>query len=161
MTSTIIELMLPDTTATEALGAALAPPLSKGGCVLLSGDLGAGKTTWVRAMLRALGHDGPVRSPTYAIVEPYRIGDLDVYHLDLYRIADPGELEFLGLRDWLLPDSLMLVEWPEHADGWLPEPDLALRFDHLDDGRRVRLTGSLVPSLDGLHLLSDSATETR
>ncbi len=134
-------LELPDATATEALGAALAPALRGGGCVWLSGELGTGKTTLVRALLRALGHEGAVRSPTYALVEPYEIGGLEIYHLDLYRIADPEELEFLGLRDWLLPGNLILVEWPERAGGLLPAADLHLHLEHADAARRVRLVG--------------------
>lgn len=133
---------LPDSAATEALGAQLAEPLREGGIVLLSGELGAGKTTLVRALLHALGHDGPVRSPTYALVEPYRIGSLEVRHLDLYRIADPEELEFLGLRDWLLPGYLLLVEWPERAQGLLPDADLSIELEHVEHGRKVRLHGA-------------------
>lgn len=135
-------LSLPGPEQTQALGAALAPALSAGASVLLSGELGAGKTTLVRALLHALGHDGPVRSPTYAIVEPYRIGELPVYHLDLYRIADPEELEFLGLRDWLAPGTLLLVEWPERAGGFLPQADLRIRLEHAGEGRRAHLDGS-------------------
>ena len=130
---------LPDSAATEAMGVRLAPRLRHGGVVFLSGDLGAGKTTLVRALLRALGHDGAVRSPTYAIVEPYRVDGLEVYHLDLYRIADADELEYLGLREWLRPGVLLLVEWPERGLGMLPAPDLHLHLDYAGDGRRLRL----------------------
>lgn len=127
--------------ATEALGARLGPVLASGGLVLLSGELGAGKTTLVRAMLRALGHPGTVRSPTYALVESYRIGALEVRHLDLYRIADAGELDFLGLREWLRPGYLVLIEWPERAAGALPPADLAIALAHAGEGRRVVVTG--------------------
>ena len=132
---------LPDAAATQALGASLAPSLCEGGLVLLSGELGTGKTTLVRALLHELGHEGGVRSPTYALVEPYRIGSLDIYHLDLYRIADPEELEFLGFRDWLLPGNLVLIEWPERAAGMLPAADLHLHLEHAGEGRRVHLSG--------------------
>ena len=147
MNSNSNDLILPDAAATEALGAALASLLRRGGCVLLSGDLGAGKTTLVRALLRTLGHAGPVRSPTYAIVEPYRIGDLEVYHLDLYRIADAAELDFLGLRDWLRPENLVLVEWPERAGDRLPPADLIITLSHAGEGRRAQLGGPLAAAM--------------
>jgi tRNA threonylcarbamoyladenosine biosynthesis protein TsaE len=136
-----LTLELADPAATEALGARLAPLLAAGGLVLLSGELGAGKTTLVRALLRALGHPGTVRSPTYALVESYRIGALEVRHLDLYRIADAGELDFLGLREWLRPGYLVLVEWPERAANALPPADLTLALAHAGDGRRVSVAG--------------------
>ncbi len=142
-----IVVPLPDSEATQALGARLAPVLAGGGVVFLSGDLGAGKTTLSRALLRAFGHTGPVRSPTYTLVEPYEIAGRDIYHLDLYRIADAGELEFLGLRDWLLSGCLLLVEWPERGSGFLPAPDLHLRLDYDGEGRRATLTGPLARRL--------------
>lgn len=140
-------LFLPDEAATFALGRQLAAILGRGGTVHLHGDLGAGKTTLVRALLRELGHDGPVRSPTYALVESYDINGLDVYHLDLYRTADPDELEYLGLRDWLRPGNLILIEWPQRAEGRLPSPDLHISLAHEGEGRRVRLTGPLATGL--------------
>ena len=108
-------------------------------CVGLSGDLGAGKTTWVRALLAALGHRGRVPSPTYTLLEHYEIGSLTVVHLDLYRLAAPKELEFLGLRDWLaLPEVWMLVEWPERGGQLAASLDLVLRFDIApDEGRSI------------------------
>ncbi len=139
---TAFDIELPDSAATEAQGARLAAVLREGGVVFLSGELGAGKTTLVRALLRALGHVGPVRSPTYAIVEPYRIGALEVYHLDLYRIADPDELEYLGLREWLRPGVLMLVEWPQRGAGVLPRPDLHLHLDYAGEGRVLHIEAS-------------------
>jgi tRNA threonylcarbamoyladenosine biosynthesis protein TsaE len=136
-----LAIELADVEATDAVGARLAPLLAGGGLVLLSGELGAGKTTLVRALLRALGHPGTVRSPTYALVESYRIGALEVRHLDLYRIADAGEMDFLGLRDWLRPGYLVLVEWPERAAGALPAADLEIALAHAGDGRRIELGG--------------------
>lgn len=141
-------LALPDVEATAALGARLAPLLAGGGLVTLRGELGAGKTSLVRAVLQAMGHAGAVRSPTYALAEPYLIGGLEVWHLDLYRIADPQELELLGLRDWLRPGVLVLVEWPERAAGWLPPADLEVLLEHDGEGRRVYLSGPLASRLE-------------
>lgn len=131
-------LDLPDAEATEALGAWLAQSISPG-IVYLQGDLGAGKTTLTRGLLRALGHQGRVRSPTYTLVEPYRFARSVVYHLDLYRLADPEELEWLGLRDMLDEHALLLVEWPERGIGVLPAADLVIRLEYSGSGRRVTL----------------------
>jgi len=107
----------------------------------LTGDLGAGKTTLVRGFLRGLGYTGPVRSPTYTLVEPYPIGDMTLYHLDLYRLADPEELEYLGFRDLLVEPVLVFVEWPERGKGWLPAPDLEITIRHREKGRSLKFTG--------------------
>jgi len=135
-------LRLDDADATTRAGAALARALGSKTrrvpvAIMLEGDLGAGKTTLARGLLRALGVDGPVRSPTYTLVEPYdtRIGR--ALHLDLYRIADPGELDFLGLDDSDV--SLWLVEWPERGAGALPTADLWLRLRRDGDGRELRI----------------------
>ena len=105
----------------------------------LSGDLGAGKTTLVGGLLAALGHEGHARSPTYSLIEPYRLAGRDVYHCDLYRLRDPAELEDLGLRDLLVGPSVLLVEWPERAGDRLREPDLALYLEYVDEGRQLLL----------------------
>jgi len=124
--------------ADALLGADLQEP-----CVLgLSGDLGAGKTTLVGGLLAALGHVGPARSPTYSLIEPYRLAGRDFYHCDLYRLRDPSELDDLGLRDLLVGRSVLLVEWPERAGDRLREPDLALSLEYVEEGRHV----SLVPT---------------
>lgn len=115
-----------DETAMTALAAriagAIVPPL----VVNFTGDLGAGKTTFIRALVRALGHPGRVKSPTYGLVEHYPLEQVSVVHLDLYRIGDPGELEFLGIEDLLDERSILLVEWPDRGAGLLPPPDLAI-----------------------------------
>lgn len=124
-----------------ALGARLADGLSGGRVVYLSGPLGAGKTTLVRGMLRGLGFQGRVKSPSYGLVESYALDGLDVHHLDLYRLADPGEIEFLGLEDLLGEDSLLLVEWPERGTGALPPADGRITIAMAGPGRRVSLSG--------------------
>ncbi len=135
---------LPDTRATEAAGAALAR-VEGVRTVYLEGDLGAGKTTWVRGLLRALGHAGPVRSPTYTLVESYELDSGTILHFDLYRLGDPEELEYLGVRELHAPGALWLIEWPERGRGWLPEPDLRVRLsghaEDAGDGRRMFLEG--------------------
>lgn len=132
-------LTLPDAAATEALGGRLAAPLAGGGCVFLRGPLGAGKTTLVRGLLRALGHHGPVRSPTYTLIEPYRLQGVEVCHVDLYRLTDPLELEALGLRDCLVAGTLVLIEWPQRGDGLLPAPDLDIALALHGEGRQAVL----------------------
>jgi tRNA threonylcarbamoyladenosine biosynthesis protein TsaE len=135
----MIELRLASAPATEALGARLAGILPAGCIVYLCGELGTGKTTLVRGLLRALGHGGPVRSPTYTLVEPYTLGDRQIVHLDLYRLSDPEELEFLGWRDFLDGWSVLLVEWPERGHGMLPVADLTIELKYADPGRWCRL----------------------
>jgi len=121
-------------------GARLAEALDgRCGIVFLRGDLGAGKTTLVRGLLRALGHQGPVRSPTYTLIEPYEDLAPPTHHLDLYRLGDPEELDYLGLRDLLGGDRLLLIEWPERGAGVLPPPDLELRLSHAPAGRRIAI----------------------
>jgi len=138
--SAVAELILADEDATMALGRRLAGVLNTGGLVaFLYGDLGAGKTTFARAFLKALGVGERVKSPTYSLVEGYELGERQAFHLDLYRIADPGELEWLGLDSLAEPGAIVLVEWPERGAGALPPVDLALSFRHEGSGRAVRL----------------------
>ena len=134
----VLERYLQDQAATEAFGAALAACCTNGLLVFLHGQLGAGKTTMVRGFLRACGHTGAVKSPTYTLVEPYttRLGNL--YHLDLYRLSDAEELEWIGIRDLLGDESICLIEWPEQGAGFLPEPDLRVYLRSEGGGRKVR-----------------------
>ncbi|WP_036140178.1 tRNA (adenosine(37)-N6)-threonylcarbamoyltransferase complex ATPase subunit type 1 TsaE [Luteibacter sp. 9135] len=138
------ERILADEDATLAFGREMAAGLDGGLVVFLHGDLGAGKTTFARAFLRALGVGERVKSPTYSLVEGYDIGDRRAFHLDLYRIADPGELEWLGLDSLAEPGAIVLVEWPERGAGALPTVDLELHFRHRDGGRAVRLEARTV-----------------
>ncbi len=135
-------MQLADEAATERLGRELVsvlPEDSGGWMILLQGELGAGKSTLARSMLRALGHEGNVPSPTYTLVEPYHCGDLTVYHVDLYRIADASELEFLGWSD--LRDGLLLIEWPERVAGLDEQGDVRIDLSYRGDGRNADITG--------------------
>ncbi|MDT8409821.1 MAG: tRNA (adenosine(37)-N6)-threonylcarbamoyltransferase complex ATPase subunit type 1 TsaE [Wenzhouxiangellaceae bacterium] len=121
------------------LGADLAQQLRGGQVVMLSGDLGAGKTTLVRGMLRGLGFEGRVKSPSYGLVESYRIGGLEIHHLDLYRLGEPEELDFIGLEDLIGANSVLLIEWPERGRGRLPDASRRIRIEFDGDRRQVRV----------------------
>lgn len=137
----MIRLALADAAATEAMGGKLARALAahRGLVVYLRGDLGAGKTTLVRGWLRALGVSGPIRSPTYTLVEPYEIGGRSLLHMDLYRLSDAAELEQLGVYDTPPESSVWLVEWPERAAAGLPPPDLDVSLRISGAGREIGL----------------------
>lgn len=124
----------------ERLGALLADCSPAALIVYLQGDLGVGKTTLVRGFLRRLGHTGAVKSPTYTLMEPYQIGGRSICHLDLYRLADAGELEYLGVRDLLQHEAVLLIEWPERGEGDLPAADLMVRIEHREQGRDVEIS---------------------
>ena len=125
--------------AMELFGENLAASLKSGGVVYLDGNLGMGKTTLVRGILRGLGYIGPVKSPTYTIVEPYELERIDVFHFDLYRISDAEELEYMGIRDYFKDGALCLVEWAEMGKGVLPQPDLVVHLDLVRHGRSVSI----------------------
>ena len=141
---------LPDEAATAALASRLAAVLDGGLVVYLHGELGAGKTSFARALLGALGVGERVKSPTYSLVESYGAGGRTAWHLDLYRIADPGELEWLGLDALADSTALVLVEWPERGHGALPQADLDVYLAYAGDGRRAELRSR---SPRGAHVL--------
>jgi len=129
--------------AMEELGGRLGQTLAEwpsAFTLFLQGTLGAGKTTLSRGILRAMGHQGAVKSPTYTLVESYSVDDRPLHHFDLYRLGDPEELEYLGIRDYLAGKSVCLIEWPERGEGLLPVPDWRLQIEPLANARRVQLT---------------------
>ena len=132
---------LADEAATLALGGHLGRALRPGWSVWLVGDLGAGKTTLARGLLRGLGYLGRVKSPTYTLVELYTLSRFNLYHFDLYRIADPDEWEDAGFRECFNDASVCLVEWPEKAREMLPPPDVQVCLEFSDDGRRAWVSG--------------------
>lgn len=126
--------------ATINLGRLLAPALDAAGVIFLSGGLGAGKTTLCRGLLRGLGYYGAVKSPTFTIVEPYELERGSVYHFDLYRLAHPDELDYLGAEDYFAAEALCLIEWPERGAGFLRTPDLELTLTVTSEtSRQVQL----------------------
>jgi len=135
----VLTLFLADESATEVFGATLAQVTGGHGVIFLEGDLGAGKTTLSRGLIRGLGHAGPVKSPTFTVVEPYEIGDIRAFHFDLYRLVDPEELEYLGIRDYFEGDALCLFEWPDKGAGVLPKPDLTITISPQAGGRSLHL----------------------
>jgi len=128
-----------DESALAELARRLAPALHDGGVVHLTGALGAGKTTFARALLGALGVRARVKSPTYSLIESYECDGLGIQHLDLYRIAGAGEVEWLGLRDYAAERQLWLIEWPERARDAVPPADLVVHLAHAGDRRTLRL----------------------
>jgi len=160
-----VKALLADEQATLDLGAQLAHQLPEKGIVFLHGTLGAGKTTLVRGILQAFGHQGSTKSPTYTIVEPYtilnkvntnnsasnkstsnkvsqnKITVRKVYHFDLYRLAEAEELEYMGIRDYFDEKALCFIEWPENGDGFLPEADFEITLSYSGEQREVELRG--------------------
>ncbi len=126
--------------AMTALGTRIAKVTQGVGLIFLEGDLGAGKTTLSRGIIRGLGHVGAVKSPTFTLVEPYEIGPVRAFHFDLYRLVDPEELEYLGIRDYFEDDVLCLIEWPQRGAGFLPKPDLTITIGSHAEGRSLTLS---------------------
>jgi tRNA threonylcarbamoyladenosine biosynthesis protein TsaE len=136
----------------EALGGAIACHAPGGFTVFLSGQLAAGKTTLARGLVRALGHAGAVKSPTFTLVESYALADRRVHHFDLYRIADPEELEYLGLDEYFAGGALCIVEWPERGRACLPPADLELSLSVVPEGRLVH---AVAKTAEGQELLKE------
>ena len=134
-----VTLYLADEQAMSDFGARIARVTRGHGLIFLEGNLGMGKTTLSRGIIRGLGHVGAVKSPTFTLVEPYEIGDVRAFHFDLYRLVDPEELEFLGIRDYFEDDALCLIEWPDKGAGFLPKPDLTITISPQDSGRSLKI----------------------
>jgi len=130
-------VIIPNETQMLLFAAELARSLTKGSVVFLYGDLGAGKTTLVRGILQHFGHQSAVKSPTYTLVEPYKLSKHKMYHFDLYRLGDPEELEYMGGRDYFDSDAICLVEWPEKAIGFLPKPNISVFISYHANGRKI------------------------
>lgn len=134
-----MKIHLNDEKSTLNFGSQLASLLPEKGVVFLHGPLGAGKTTLVRGILQASGHAGSTKSPTYTLVEPYQLAQKKFYHFDLYRIADPEELEYMGFRDYMDEKALCLIEWPEKGGDFLPKADLELTLSYEEMQRSIKL----------------------
>lgn len=136
--SSLSEVYLSDETGTEHAGACLAKALPANGAIIyLEGDLGVGKTTLSRGLIRALGHHGAVKSPTYTLVEPYEFFEFPLYHFDLYRLSHPEEVEFLGVDDYFKPPAVCLIEWAGRGKGYLPSADIRFLLADQGSGRRL------------------------
>ena len=153
----MLEIELTGEKQQEALGGKLARCCAPPCIIYLIGDLGTGKTTLVRGFLRGLGFRGKVKSPTYTLLEPYELADRNCYHFDLYRLADPEELEYLGMQDVLDDKAILLVEWPERGEGVLPVADLVIHLRHAGESRDLVFTANTPTGGGIIQALQDAA----
>ncbi len=149
-----LKIDLPDLLATQALASALAAAIHPGLCIYLEGDLGAGKTTFVRGVLNSLGYNASIKSPTYTLVESYGIDGLDLYHFDLYRLADPSELDYIGLRDYMTENAVCFFEWANKGAGHIPAADIEMEFHIKQTARVVVFTANTKLGLQVLQALT-------
>ncbi|MEJ6592161.1 MAG: tRNA (adenosine(37)-N6)-threonylcarbamoyltransferase complex ATPase subunit type 1 TsaE [SAR86 cluster bacterium] len=154
---TVFAQQLADELATEAMGRRLSVLLNGRGIVYLSGELGAGKTTLSRGILRGMGYTGAVKSPTFTLVEPYEMAEQAAYHFDLYRLEDPEEFEYLGIDEYLESGHLCLLEWPEKGLGHIPRSDLTIDLEVLAEGRLLVVTANSAFGEQICHGLIESA----
>jgi tRNA threonylcarbamoyladenosine biosynthesis protein TsaE len=136
---TVFNAFLADEQATVTMGEKLSRCIESGAVIFLHGDLGAGKTTLTRGIVCGYGHTGKVKSPTYTLVEPYELAEQNIYHFDLYRLGDPEELEFMGIRDYFENNSVCLIEWPEKGQGILAQADLEVTMEYADNARKITI----------------------
>lgn len=146
--STVI--LLADEAATVKMGNVIAESVALGSTIFMHGDLGAGKTTMSRGIIQGLGHEGRVKSPTYTLVEPYEMPHASVYHFDLYRLADPEELEYMGFRDYFNDKAVCIIEWPEKGEHFLPKADIELYLTYADEQREISFKANSSSGLEAI-----------
>lgn len=135
----MVKFLIENDQVTLTVGELIAESLPDKAIVFLNGPLGAGKTTMVRGILLASGHKGSTKSPTYTLVEPYQLAHKHFYHFDLYRLGDPEELEYIGIRDYLEETAVCLIEWPDKGGGFVPQPDLVLNLSYEGESRSIKI----------------------
>lgn len=154
-TSTNYNLLLPNLAAMESFAKRLATTLTPGSILYLQGNLGAGKTTVVRDLMNALGHTGAVKSPTYTLVETYTLPKYIINHFDLYRVTDPAELDLIGIRDYINPNTVCIFEWADKGENYIPPADLIVELEILSEGRNATIKACSELGIRMLNALRD------